>query len=47
MDVHDKITRSYNVSQIKGKNTKPEMLVPKLLFNSLFETIQRQIMEIE
>ena len=23
MDVHDKKTRSYNMSQIKGKNTKP------------------------
>jgi G:T-mismatch repair DNA endonuclease (very short patch repair protein) len=26
MDVHKKATRSYNMSQIKGKNTKPEML---------------------
>src|SRR5215218_5720931 len=30
-DVHDKKTRSYNMSQIKGKNTKPEMLVRKFL----------------
>jgi DNA mismatch endonuclease, patch repair protein len=30
-DVHDKKTRSYNMSQIKGKNTKPEMLVKKFL----------------
>jgi len=30
-DVHDKITRSYNMSQIKGRNTKPEMLVRKFL----------------
>ncbi len=30
-DVHDKITRSYNMSRIKGKNTKPEMLVRKFL----------------
>lgn len=30
-DVHDKQTRSYNMSQIKGKNTKPEMLVRKFL----------------
>ena len=30
-DVHDKETRSYNMSQIKGKNTKPEMLVRKFL----------------
>jgi DNA mismatch endonuclease (patch repair protein) len=32
-DVHDKKTRSYNMSQIKGKNTKPEMLVRKFLFS--------------
>jgi DNA mismatch endonuclease (patch repair protein) len=32
MDVHDKETRSYNMSQIKGKNTKPEELVRKYLF---------------
>lgn len=31
-DVHNKETRSYNMSQIKGKNTKPEMLVRKFLF---------------
>lgn len=31
-DVHDKATRSYNMSQIKGKNTKPEALVRKFLF---------------
>lgn len=31
-DVHDKATRSYNMSQIKGKNTKPEELVRKYLF---------------
>ena len=31
-DVHDKVTRSYNMSRIKGKNTKPEMLVRKFLF---------------
>lgn len=30
-DVHSKETRSYNMSQIKGKNTKPEMLVRKFL----------------
>lgn len=33
MDVHDKKTRSYNMSQIKGKNTKPEELVRKYLFS--------------
>ena len=31
-DVHDSSTRSYNMSQIKGKNTKPEILVRKFLF---------------
>jgi DNA mismatch endonuclease (patch repair protein) len=30
-DVHDKATRSYNMSQIKSRNTKPEMLVRKFL----------------
>lgn len=30
-DVHNKETRSYNMSQIKGKDTKPEMLVRKFL----------------
>ncbi|SFO26207.1 T/G mismatch-specific endonuclease [Chitinophaga sp. YR627] len=30
-DVHSVETRSYNMSQIKGKNTKPEMLVRKFL----------------
>ena len=31
-DVHNKETRSFNMSQIKGKDTKPEMLVRKFLF---------------
>lgn len=35
-DVHDKQTRSYNMSQIKGKNTKPELLVRKFLFANGF-----------
>lgn len=30
-DVHSKETRSYNMSRIKGKNTKPEMLVRRFL----------------
>jgi len=30
-DVHDKATRSYNMSRIKGTNTGPEMLVRKYL----------------
>ena len=32
VDVHNKETRSYNMSQIKGKNTKPEIMVRKFLF---------------
>ena len=35
-DVHSKETRSFNMSQIKGKNTKPEMLVRKFLFANGF-----------
>lgn len=31
-DVHSKETRSFNMSQIKGKNTKPEIIVRKHLF---------------
>lgn len=30
-DVHDIATRSFNMSRIKGANTKPEMLVRKFL----------------
>lgn len=33
-DVHSKEVRSFNMSQIKGKNTKPEMLVRKFLFSN-------------
>jgi len=35
-DVHSTKTRSYNMSQIKGKNTKPEILVRKYLFSKGF-----------
>jgi DNA mismatch endonuclease (patch repair protein) len=35
-DVHDKQTRSYNMSRIRGKDTKPEMLVRKFLFSKGF-----------
>lgn len=35
-DVHDKITRSYNMSQIKGKDTKPEIMVRKYIFSKGF-----------
>lgn len=30
-DVHDKVTRSYNMSRIRSTNTKPEMLVRRFL----------------
>lgn len=32
-DVHSKETRSYNMSMIKGKDTKPEIVVRKYLFS--------------
>lgn len=32
-DVHSKEIRSYNMSRIKGKDTKPEILVRKYLFS--------------
>lgn len=32
-DVHDTATRSYNMSRIKGKDTKPEIVVRKFLFS--------------
>ncbi len=35
-DVHSPEIRSYNMSRIKGKNTKPEMLVRKFLFSKGF-----------
>ena len=35
-DVHDKNTRSHNMSMIKGKNTKPEIMVRKFLFYNGF-----------
>ena len=31
-DVHTKETRSYNMSRIRGKDTKPEMVVRRFLF---------------
>lgn len=30
MDVHDKKTRSYNMSRIKNKDTKPELILRKI-----------------
>lgn len=35
-DVHSKAVRSYNMSRIRGKNTKPELLVRKFLFSKGF-----------
>jgi len=32
VDVHSKEVRSYNMSQVKGKDTKPELLVRRFLF---------------
>lgn len=36
MDVHDSKTRSYNMSCIKGRKTKPEEIVAKYLFSKGF-----------
>lgn len=36
MDVHDSKTRSYNMSCIKGKRTKPEEIVARYLFSQGF-----------
>ena len=36
MDAHDTKTRSYNMSRIKGKDTKPEEIVRKYLFSKGF-----------
>lgn len=35
-DVHDKKTRSYNMSRIRATNTKPEMLVRRFLHGQGF-----------
>jgi DNA mismatch endonuclease (patch repair protein) len=35
-DVHDKKTRSYNMSRIRSKDTKPEMIVRKYLHSKGF-----------
>lgn len=32
MDVHSPLVRSYNMSRIRGKNTKPELMVRQYLF---------------
>jgi DNA mismatch endonuclease, patch repair protein len=36
VDVHDSETRSYNMSQIKAKDTKPELIVRKYLHKKGF-----------
>lgn len=36
MDVHNKLTRSHNMSQIRGRNTRPEVLLRKGLFRHGF-----------
>jgi DNA mismatch endonuclease (patch repair protein) len=35
-DVHNKQTRSFNMSRIKSRNTRPELLVRKFLFSKGF-----------
>jgi DNA mismatch endonuclease (patch repair protein) len=35
-DIHDKLTRSYNMSRIKSKDTKPEIIVRRFLFANGF-----------
>lgn len=35
-DVHSKATRSFNMSRIRDKNTKPEIAVRKFLFSNGF-----------
>jgi DNA mismatch endonuclease (patch repair protein) len=35
-DVHDPATRSFNMSRIGGKNTKPEMLIRRFLYSKGF-----------
>jgi DNA mismatch endonuclease Vsr len=32
MDVHDKTTRSYNMSRIRSRDTKPELVLRKMLW---------------
>lgn len=36
MDVHNKKTRSFNMSRITGKDTKPELILRKWLWNNGF-----------
>ena len=43
MDVHDKETRSFNMSRIKSTNTKPEEEVRKFLFAKGFRYRKNQL----
>ena len=45
-DVHDPATRSYNMSRIKSKGTKPEDIVSRYLFNAGFRRYQRNDREL-
>ena len=39
-DVHSKKIRSFNMSQIRGRNTKPELLIRKAIFaEGIFSTL--------
>jgi len=35
-DVHDSVTRSFNMSRVRAKDTKPELIVRKFLFSKGF-----------
>ena len=36
VDVHDRLIRSFNMSRVKAKDTKPELIVRKFLFSKGF-----------
>ncbi|HFK5571581.1 TPA: hypothetical protein ACG0AO_003409 [Elizabethkingia meningoseptica] len=38
-DVHSREVRSFNMSRIKGKDTKPELLLRKFLFHKDFSIV--------
>ena len=42
-DVHDRKTRSFNMSQIKGTNTRPEIIVRKFLHGLCFRLYSRKL----
>lgn len=45
-DVHSKETRSYNMSRIKSKDTKPELLVRKVFIQGTISYIAISILSI-